>query len=158
MDSERVTNGDSSNWVISIARIKEDGTTDTNNLFWINQELGFSDESKAVWMDNMYLDDSSSPEVLFGSTRSLESSSKRGKEVYIWKVELDTTTHDPVGSSVFVAYLDEIINDRGYIAGMKRTLVAGKVQGFISRGDDKIYFFEYDWTITSGTEKATRFF
>ena len=100
-------------------------------------------------MDNMHLDDSNSPEILFGSTRSFWRPNMRGTQVYIWKVELDTSTHDPVPSTVFVAKLSDAITDAGCIAALKQNLVNGNVHGFIYRGNREIYYFVYDWTYSN---------
>ena len=80
-------------------RLKEDGTSATNQVFHINQAAAEGNHITATdppFIDHMYLDDTSQPgqEWLFGTTRS-RLKTTTGDFVYYWKVRLNPTTHDP---------------------------------------------------------------
>ena len=66
------------NFQLSLAFLNEDGTTDTDSTFLINQSsfIGdHTDPTNAPYIDHMHLDSSTGEDWLFGTTRSILRSS-----------------------------------------------------------------------------------
>ena len=74
-----------------------------------------------------------------------------GDDMYIWKVNLDGTTHNPDTSTIVIRALSTGANDARFI-GLKQTLVSGNVHGIYHHHDSKIYYFDYNWG--TGIKKA----
>ena len=98
----------------------------------------------------MHLDDKSGgPEILFGSTRNYRRN-EAGNEIYLWKVELDATSHDPIPGTVFCSKIKrDDIKDEGHIIGLKQTLVGGDLHGIWWQKDRIVHYFVYDWTFSA---------
>ena len=69
------------------------------------------------------MDSTSHPgeEWLYGTTRSHEYKEHNGDYVYIWKVRLDSITHDPDLSTVICIRhtFGGVMKMRGYVTGLK---------------------------------------
>ena len=133
-------------WTHAVTRMTEAGVATT--LFHLDQDVG--DDGKHPFIDHMHLDDSSvaGEEWLFGTTKSKDSGAA-GDFIYPWKVKLDAN-HDPDPTTSFVSKIENNdIDNEGYIIGIKPTLVGGDMHGVWHRSDKKIYYFYYDWTIST---------
>ena len=132
-------------WTHAVTRMTEAGVATT--IFHLDQDV--TDDKKYPFIDHMHLDDSSvaGEEWLFGTTKSKDRGAA-GDFIYPWKVKLDAN-HDPDPTTAFVSKLDNGIDNICHIIGIKPTLVAGVMHGVWYRNDKKIYYFYYDWTIST---------
>ena len=100
---------------LSIARLKEDGTA---HSFWSFKQESEESKDDAPYIDHMHLDSSTGEDWLFGTTRS-RNREWSGYWVYIWKVQLDSDTHDPIPNSVTCMWVDDILKGDGYVTGLR---------------------------------------
>ena len=104
----------------------------------------------------MHLDDTShsDEEWLFGSTRSHDFASM-GDWVYMWKVRLDPTTHNPDSSTLVCIKIGTAIGSTGFITGLKPALETnGNLHLSYLKHDTDLYYFIIDWTTGAG-KKST---
>ena len=106
----------------------------------------------------MHLDDTShlGEEWLFGSTRSHDFASM-GDWVYLWKVRLDPTTHNPDSSTLICIKIvaGRAFGAGAFITGLKSTLEAnGDLHLTYLKHDSDLHYFIIDWT-TGDMKKST---
>jgi len=104
-DSTRLTNGNAKTWTLAVTRLTEAGTSPTNGVFLINQKRSTTNELTAPFIDHMHLDDTGASEILFGASEG-NTYATRGDYVHLWKVTLDSSTHDPIPATLFVTHCD----------------------------------------------------
>ena len=145
---------DDDRFELSISRLHDDGTSDPNSVFHINQgqaESDHSDPAQLPYIDHMHLDSSSFPgeDWLFGTTRSINRD-KSALFVYIWKVKLDAVTREPDGTTITIFKIDGDFSggsDDSYFSGIKSTLEAnGDLHMMYKKWDRATFYFVYDWT------------
>ena len=94
----------------------------------------------------MFLDDSRSTEILFGSTRSIDATQSASR-IYLWSVQLDSA-HLPVSRSEQVFQLSVGgIKGNGYISGISPTLEGpSKTMHLLwNDSDGELHYMTFDW-------------
>lgn len=137
-------------FMLSIARLKEDGTADTDAFWHINQDSENSD-TDTPYIDHMHLDSSTGEDWLFGTSRSRKQGNEASR-IYFWKLKLDAATHNPVESSIKLFLVTDGIRNDGYVTGIRPIMNGGDMHMVYQRDNSNLFYSAFDWTGT--TRKA----
>ena len=143
---------DQKKWRTGIVRITEDGANPPTGspMTHFDQVDGSTGDisSNGPYIDHLHLDDQSvaGEEWLFGTTKSYDPA-QSGTELYIFKVRLDATLHQPTDGLVLKKVNG--VASPGHVIAVKPTMVAGEIHFVSNDSSGNIWYFTWDFAAST---------